>query len=226
MTCGAFSASGPTSPITVTGLTNGTTYTCSAKATNAVGTGSASGTVSVTPSSGVVLALVSASSRKNHGAGGNQDVVIDTAQPIGGLISVEPRQIGAGHKIVFTFNDVVFATGTATCVDASAVAVGSVSVAAVGSTVEVTLTGVPNAKRVTVQLTGVNGTLTTAASLGFLLGDVNNSYMVSSTDILATNGRIGQAVTAATFRYDVNVNGSISVTDTNIIKQQSGLSLP
>jgi hypothetical protein len=49
MSCGAFSASGAASPITVTGLTNGTSYSCSVTATNSAGTGSASGVVSVTP---------------------------------------------------------------------------------------------------------------------------------------------------------------------------------
>lgn len=45
-------ASGASSPLTVTGLLNGTAYLCSARATNAVGTGAASGQVSVTPSAG------------------------------------------------------------------------------------------------------------------------------------------------------------------------------
>src|SRR5213078_3090969 len=49
MSCGAFSASGAASPITVTGLTNGTTYGCTVTATNATGTGPASGSASVTP---------------------------------------------------------------------------------------------------------------------------------------------------------------------------------
>jgi hypothetical protein len=48
-TCGAFSASGPGSPITVTGLANGTTHDCSVTATNTVGTGPPSGATSVTP---------------------------------------------------------------------------------------------------------------------------------------------------------------------------------
>ncbi|QJR15103.1 beta strand repeat-containing protein [Usitatibacter palustris] len=49
-TCGAFSASGPTSPITVPGLTNGTPYTCTVFATNAAGNGAASAaSASVTP---------------------------------------------------------------------------------------------------------------------------------------------------------------------------------
>jgi hypothetical protein len=42
-------ATGLTSPLLVTGLTNGVTYTCSVKAANALGNSAASGTVSVTP---------------------------------------------------------------------------------------------------------------------------------------------------------------------------------
>jgi len=48
-TCGTFSASGATTPITVTGLTNGIAYSCSVTASNAGGTGPASRSVSVTP---------------------------------------------------------------------------------------------------------------------------------------------------------------------------------
>ena len=130
------------------------------------------------------------------------------------------------HKVVFTFNDVIFAAGAATCVDAAAAPVGSVSVAAVGTTVEVTLTGVPDAKRVTVTLTGVNGTLNASTSIGFLLGDVNNNYKVTSSDILSINGRIGQAANASNFQYDVNVSGNISSSDVNMVKAQSGQTLP
>lgn len=49
-TCGTQSASGAASPITVGNLANGVTVSCSVTATNAIGTGPASGTVSVTPS--------------------------------------------------------------------------------------------------------------------------------------------------------------------------------
>ena len=51
VTCnvGGFTATGAASPLTVTGLTNGTTYTCSVVATNGVGPSAASGTVAVTP---------------------------------------------------------------------------------------------------------------------------------------------------------------------------------
>ncbi len=51
VTCnaGGITGTGPTSPITVMGLTNGTTYNCSVVATNGVGPGAASATVAVTP---------------------------------------------------------------------------------------------------------------------------------------------------------------------------------
>ena len=218
--------SGTASPILVTGLTNGATYNCSVRATNSAGTGPASGTVAVTPSSGVVLALISVKSRKTHAAAGNFDLTVDTTKAIGGLVTVEPRQIGTGHKIVFTFNDIITATGTAACVDAASAPVGSVSAAAVGSTVEVTLTGVPDAKRVTVSLTNVNGTYNTSASLGFLLGDVNNNYKVTSSDILMITGRVGQALSVSNFQFDVNLTGAISSSDATTAKAQSGQLLP
>jgi large repetitive protein len=222
---GPVTANGAASPITVTGLTNGTLYTCSVRAINAAGTGPASGTVTVTPVSGVALALVSVKSRKNHGPSGTFDLLIDHTVPVGGAITIEPRAILAGHKIVFTFNDAITATGTATSVDETAAAVGSISAVAVGTTIEVTLTGVPPAKRVKVQLANVNGTFTTSASIGFLLGDVNASYKVTSSDILMITGRSG-SVTASNFLFDVDVSGAVSLTDINTAKAQSGTSLP
>ncbi len=59
-TCTANSASvtvsAAGSPIVVTGLSNGTTYTCSVTASSSVGVGAASGTVSVTPAGGISVA--------------------------------------------------------------------------------------------------------------------------------------------------------------------------
>lgn len=64
VTCnpGAITGSGAASPVTVNGLTNGVQYTCSVQAINAAGTGPASGTVTVTPTSGAPTLIANASS--------------------------------------------------------------------------------------------------------------------------------------------------------------------
>lgn len=60
-TCGAKTAVGTSSPIVVTGLTNGTTYTCSVKATNSIGSSAASSsTASKTPSASNLTVSVTA----------------------------------------------------------------------------------------------------------------------------------------------------------------------
>jgi len=45
-------ATGASSPITITGLSNGTAYNCSVTATNSIGSSAASGQVQVTPTTG------------------------------------------------------------------------------------------------------------------------------------------------------------------------------
>jgi hypothetical protein len=225
-TPGPVTASGSASPITVTGLTNNTAYSCSVRATNSAGTGPASGTVSVTPLSGVTLAILTVKSRKTHSAAGTFDIAIDNTKPIAGAVTIEPRTIGPGHKIVFQFNDTITSTGTASAVDSLGAPVGSVSAVAVGTNVEVTLTGVPSTKRVTVSLANVNGTYTTSASIGFFVGDVNGSYTVTSADILMVQGRSGQATSASNFLFDLDLSGAITLNDILTVKAQAGSVLP
>jgi hypothetical protein len=205
---GGITASRASSPITVGGLANGTTYSCSVTATNTAGAGAPSGTVSVTPSAAAPLALVQVQSRKTHGAAGTFDIPVDTTQPVGGAVSVEPRAIGGGHKIVFQFNGAIAATGTVACTDASAAPIGSCAAVAVGNDVEVTLTGIPDNRRVTVSLANVNGAgVNVAAAVGFLLGDVDGSRTVTATDLLLVKGKAAQAVNANNFKNDVNLDG-------------------
>ena len=58
MTCNAVVTPGPGSPILVTGLTNGTLYTCTVTATNIAGTGPPSGPATVTPVATPVAPLI------------------------------------------------------------------------------------------------------------------------------------------------------------------------
>jgi hypothetical protein len=75
---------------------------------------------------------------------------------------------------------------------------------------------------VAVSLTGVNGTLTVSATLGFLVGDVNNSRSVNSSDINALKNRAGQALDTTNFRFDLNASGGINTTDINAAKSRAG----
>lgn len=229
VTCGSVSKSGTASPITVSPLTNGTPYNCSVSATNSLGTGPSSATVSVTPAAGA-LSLISVVSRKTHGVAGTFDVPINFATALAGSVSVEPRTaLGApaAHTIVFQFSGQVTATGTPDARDAANAVVGSVSATFSGSEVTVTISGVPDNKRLTVSLAGVNGTaLNVSASLGFLVGDVNGSRTVTSADILQVKGRSGLSTDPSNFLYDLNASGSITSADILQVKGRSGLAIP
>lgn len=233
-TCGGISATGSVSPITVTGLINNTLYSCSVVATNALGTSPASGTVTVTPSTSVALTLIGVQSRKVHGNGaGTFDVPITFTTAPSGAVDTESRIIGAGHSIVFQFNQPITSAGTVSLVDASATNVGGIGTAAApvisvtnNNEVIVTLTGTLDNRRVTVNLTGVNGSGGGSPTIGFLVGDVDNTRAVNIVDISGVRARSGQATTVANFRWDVDVTGAINVVDISSVRSRSGLALP
>jgi hypothetical protein len=168
------------------------------------------------------ITLNAVKSRKTHAALGTYDVTIDPSQALSGSVSVEPRAIGSGHRIVFQLSTPVTSTGGATT------SVGTVSsVIPTGSEVQVTLTGVPDNRRTTVTLLNVNGTgLNFAASVGFLVGDENNSRSVNATDISLVKGQAGQTVVAANAAMDVNLSGAVTASDILGAKGRSGLTIP
>jgi hypothetical protein len=171
------------------------------------------------------VTLNSVVSRKIHGAAGPFDLAIDRSQPIGGSVTVEPRAIGAGHKLVFQFSGAVTNAGTVTVKGADGAAIGTALAIAVGNTVEVTITGLPDARRATIALSGVNATTSGGSvSMGFLVGDVNSSRNVTASDINKVKGKMG-AVTGSTFIYDVNATGVVDSVDLNDVKLRSGLSI-
>ena len=215
---------GLTSPIVVSSMVNGVTYDCSIVATNVAGPGPASGSVQVTPSSSI--ALTGVLSRRTHGAAGPFAINIDTAQAIDGAVTVESRAIGAGHQIVFVFDQPVTVAGSASATDAGSMPIGSASVMAAGNEVTVTLTGIPNASRVTVSLTGVNGSASAAASLGFLVGDINHSRTVTAADVSAIRARSGHVAAQDNFQFDLNMSGTIGAADVAAAKTRLLTVLP
>jgi len=169
--------------------------------------------------------VIGLKARKAHGGAGTFEITLDPLQSIGGPISVEPRSLGPGHVLAFQFDAAVTAAGTVVCVDETAAPVACTS-AAVGSTVEVTIPALGDAKAVKATLANVNGIgMGAAGSSGFLVGDVNGSRSVTSADILATKGRQGTSI-VTNYRYDVDRNAAIDAADVTAVKANAGLSIP
>jgi Dockerin type I domain len=150
------------------------------------------------------------------------DIAIDPTGSMtpGTAVTVEPRTIGAGYQIVFLFDSPpTSATVTTTS--------GTGVVAFAGNEATVTLTGVTDATRVQVGLSAVNGTaLSATAVVGFLVGDVNGSRLVNSTDVLTVKAVSGATAVAGNFKFDLNASGLINSTDVLTVKASSGHTLP
>lgn len=219
---------GAASPIVVLGLANATSYTCSVTASNAAGSGPASGTVNVTPQASATFNLVSVSSRKFHAGAGEFDVSLDTAAMIGGNISVEPRSIGAAHRVVFQFNSLITVGGTATVVDANNVAIGTVGPTTwKDNAVTVGITNLAEGARARVTLTNVNGVASShEVSVGFLVGDGNETRRTTAADVVGIKARVPQPVSGANYRFDLNGDGLVDAKDLLMAKARTGGVLP
>lgn len=216
--CGSKSAEANNSPISVSGLTGGVSVSCSVTARNADGSGVASAaTNNVTP-----IRLTAVQSRKSHGDAGTFDIEIERTATIDGAFTVEPRARGAGHTLIFQFEGAVTGAGTATVVP-----VGSATTAfdaARPNEVVVNLGSIAENRRVTVTLANVNGSVSLPpVSLGFLVGDVDNSRAVDGGDINAIKARTGAATNATNAKFDVNLTGSISAADLSTVRTRAGV---
>lgn len=173
-------------------------------------------------------AVVTVQSRKTHGAAGPFDLPIATGIPSGGAVTVEPRAIGSGHTIVFTFDAPVASVGGVTSKDASGLLdVGAATFTFAGNNVVVALTGVADGQRANITLTNVNEAGNNASvAIGFLVGDVTNSRAVNASDIMGVKARAGQVLDNSNFRFDVNASGAIDAADSSAVKARAGLMLP
>ena len=172
------------------------------------------------------LLLLSAVSRKIHGAAGTFDVDL----PLSGTPGEECRTGGAGgdHTVVVTFtNNVVSGNATVTS------GIGNVAGSPVfsGNTMTINLTGVANAQTIIITLSNVTDEFSqvlpdSTVSVSFLRGDTNGNGSVNASDVSQSKTRLGQTVDATNFRSDVNVNGSINATDIGLIKSSIGMALP
>jgi len=218
---GAVTAIGARSPIVVTGLQNDVSYSCNVVANSAIGASLPSASVIVTPTAAALPVLISVHSRKTHGAAGDFDLPIGLGATLGGAISVESRVPGTGHLLVFLFSEAITSVGTVSVNDAQAMPAGTASAVASGNEVMVLLTGIVGDAQVVVSMTGINGVTGAEVSIGFRLGDFNDSRSVGQSDISAVKARTGQTVDWSNFRYDVNVSGSINAVDIAVVKARA-----
>jgi hypothetical protein len=190
-------------------------------------------TLTLNAGSGGGLALLTTGdaivSRKVHGAF-TCEVPVSAAGVITGTgaasnATVESRQatVAAPHRVVFKFNQNVTSVqgGNVAVAVASGVAPTATTTFS-GSEMIVDLSGVTNGQRVSITGNNINGAGVNASIvLGFLVGDVNNSRSVNSTDAAAVRGQNLVALSASNCKFDVNVSGAINSTDAAATRGQN-----
>lgn len=170
-------------------------------------------------------ALIAVQSRKVHAAVGTYDIKVDTTKSISGAITVDPRAIGSGHRIVFQFDGPAITPASVTVVDPQGSTIGANTISVLGTEVSVDLTGIPDNSRVTVSLRDSAASVYASASLGFLRGDVNNNRAVDSNDVSAVKVRSGLVASTTNVRFDVGASGAINASDIAAVKSRIGNAL-
>jgi len=166
-------------------------------------------------------------SRKAHG---NPGITFDLALASAPANpTTEPRAAGAmaNHNIVFGFDKAVV-SGSVAVTEGTATA-GTPTFN--GSEMIVSLSGVADGQYVTVAVSDVNsadgGTGGTAsARVGFLFGDVDQNRAVTPSDRLAVNAVLANFVSASNFLKDVNLSGTVSLTDLLLVHDNLNHALP
>ena len=183
---------------------------------------------------GAAPTVMSAVSRKTHGAAGDFNINL----PLTGNVGVECRSGGGtnDYTMVVTFANSVtvngspqaqVVSGSGTVGTGGASNGGAVSIS--GAVVTIPLTNITNAQRIMVKLSGVSDGMATGdvtIPMGILIGDTNGNAAVNASDVSQTKAQSGAAVTGSNFRTDVNANGSINASDVSAVKIRSGTSLP
>jgi dockerin type I repeat protein len=175
---------------------------------------------------GSAPAVISAVSRKTHGAAGAFHIDLPLV-PLDGNIGIENRSgsVAGEHQIVVTFAGPVTA-GRASITTGTGNVVSSV---VNGAVVTINLTGVTDAQRFGVTIPNVSDGSNLGSimiPMGVLAGDTNANGTVNSSDLAQIKSESGQPVTASNFREDVDGDGIINAKDVSTVKMKSGAALP
>ena len=212
-TNGQWGLSNPQGSVTVTVTGNTLTYTD--------GAGPSVFTRVVAPPQAPSLAVTM--TERTHGAAGPFDLVTST---IPTNPTTDPRA-GPNQNMVFTFDKPV--TGGAASVTEGTATAGTPIFKA--NTMTVPLTGVTDKQYVTVAVSGVASADggsggTGVMRVGYLLGDVNQTRVVSVGDLGIVNAQLAQPVTSANFLKDVNASGTLTLADKGMTNANLSKGLP
>jgi hypothetical protein len=196
------SANGTSSPITVTGMTNGVTYACNVRAANAVGAGSASGDVSVTPVGPPAAPTIGTATP------GNGEAVIAFTAPVntGGSAITTYTVTCTGSSATRTASGstspiTVTAMTNGVAYTCSVIATNVAGTGGASATVAVTPRTVPSAPTIGAATPG-NG----SASITFTAGSSGGATITSFTVSCAVGG-VGTPVTATGTTTPITVTG-------------------
>jgi hypothetical protein len=175
----------------------------------------------------IPVQLVSVLSRKTHGSAGTFDVDLTNGN------GIECRSGGANgdYTLVFTFANALTSVASASVTSgAGSVSTNNIDINDAHNYI-VNLTGVTNARVITVSLSNVtdsadHSSSAVSAQMGVLLGDVNASRRVDAADVSLVRQQTLQPVTSSNFREDVNTSGRIDAADVSVARQQTLTSLP
>lgn len=170
---------------------------------------------------GPALGLVAMTSRKMHAAIGTFDLDLGQPVPVDGAVPVEPRAECDGHLLVFRFSATVTSIGTVAVTTRGGSPLPFTQTIA-GNELRIGIPGIADNSRVAVNIRNVNGAgLEITAGMGFLLGDVTGSRMITASDISATKARQGAPVNGINHRFDLNCSGAIDIAEIGIVKAKT-----
>ncbi|HYR22721.1 MAG TPA: PKD domain-containing protein [Chthoniobacterales bacterium] len=171
-------------------------------------------------------------SHKVHALAGPFDIDL----PLTGVPGNECRSGGPNndYTIIYTFDRGLFSVGGVTVSHGVGGGTGSVSSQTFGPNANqytVSITNVSNAQHLSVTLNDVHDSAgavlnNSIARMGVLVGDVDASGRVDSTDVFQVRQQTLQNANANNFRTDVDESGRIDSTDVFITRQQTLTSLP
>ena len=175
-------------------------------------------------------------SRKFHGTGNPFDIPLPLSCASMGIecrrntgADTTGPNMGHDHELIVTFGSNVTVATVDVVNDSTDLITGTADFSVSNNVVTVDLHNIPNAVRLNINLRGVSdGTNSGLVSIpmGVLLGDVNGSARVDSTDVSLVRQQTLQTLSSSNFREDINVSGRIDATDVSIARQQTLTSLP